>query len=119
MKNRFDENRIAPMDIIVHLLASMYDWVYDLIYAILSYIEKVVAHIKKTNFLTLGIEFFAGIYDLNVLFFAGLYDIVYDFLFFLVAYVKWATDFKSYIPPKNTAQNKESSKGNDLTCPKL
>jgi hypothetical protein len=68
---------------------------------------KLALKIKKTGPLNILIDFFASLYDLVITFFASLYDIVYAFMFFLVEYVKWATDIRSYKSTEFTTQVKE------------
>jgi hypothetical protein len=63
--------------------------------------------IKNAGLLNILIDFFASLYDLVITFFASLYDLVYAFIFFLVEYVKWATDLRAYRSTAISTQAKE------------
>jgi hypothetical protein len=96
MKIILNDKEIAPMDNLINFFASIYDLVYDSVNFLLKSIMKLALKIKKAGPLNSLIDFFASLYDLVITFFASLYDIVYAFIFFLVEYVKWATDIRSY-----------------------
>jgi hypothetical protein len=107
MKIILNDKEIAPMDNLIDFFASLYDLVYDSVKFLLKSIMKLALKIKKTGPLNILIDFFASLYDLVITFFASLYDIVYAFIFFLVEYVKWATDMRSYKSTEFTTHAKE------------
>jgi hypothetical protein len=95
------------LNILIVFFASLYDFVYDSVNFLLKSIVKITLKIKKVSLMKISIDFFASLYDLVITFFASLYDIVYAFIFFLVEYVKWATDIRSYKSTEFTTQAKE------------
>jgi hypothetical protein len=113
MKFTLKNKEIAPMDILIDFFASLYDLVYDSISFLLKAIIKLALTIKKVSLMKILIDFFASLYDWVVTFFASLYDIVYAFIFFLVEYVKWATDIRSYKSTDFATQAKQPIRVNN------
>lgn len=54
------------------------------------------------------INFFSSVYDLTITLFASLYDLIYNFISFLVEYVKWVTNIGSSNSVKSVNSNTQA-----------